>query len=306
MDELGGLIGGLVGVIAVIYAVVWLIGVVVTLLAIAVMIAIGVAAVAGPPIGLGALLRKLLARRYTLSRRKKWQCAGVTALAFALPCLTLLIDTSTESQLAVAWAATVLSLSSAATFLTISAYRQHFAEHRHAIRHACATFREKERWYRRTTRKVGRLEATIGRAERKHGQLLQAQEALNAQMEALVENSDPALCRIKIGHWEHQYSTLPPKGLADELSVVARELAGVPEAHRGTLKLRSLFLESQLLRRKLAKHSSASRFQELKAERAELQEVVASCTRSMTECERIQSERTAKIAQLKHQRLLIQ
>ena len=299
MDELGGLIGGLIGVIVLIYIVVWLI-------AIAVAIAIGITLVAGPPLGLGTILKRLLTKRYTLSDRKKWQCVGVAALAFALPFLALLVDSSLTSCLAVAWAGTVMGMSSLASFLAISAYQQHFAQHRRSIHAARTTLMGERLRHKVATLKLWRMNRTLNQVERKHGHLLRAQEDLTAQMDALVENNDPALCRIKINHWENQYSALPVRRVADELNAVSRELATVPESHQPAVKLQSLFLETQIIRRRLAGDQAAVRFHELKAERDELQTVVAGCTNTMNECKRVQSEKTAKIAQLKSQRLVIQ
>ena len=305
MDELAGLIGGLVAIIAVIYAAVWLISILVV-------VAIGLTLVAGPPLGLGTILKRMLTRRYALSNRKKWQCAGAAVLAFAIPFLALLVETPManwedwEVWGAMTWAGTVLSMSSIAIFLALSAYQQHFAEHRRAIYRADEIFGEKRYRHVETIRRVEQLDRDLDRAERKHGRLLQAQASLNMQMETLIENNDPALCRIKIGHWEGQYSSLPPRRVENELKVVSRELSAVRRAPPATLKLQSMFLERQMLRQKLARHHVAARFDELKAERDSLRVEAASYAETMNECKRVQSERAAKIAQLKNQRLVIQ
>lgn len=298
MDELAGLIGGLIGVIVVIAAVAWLI-------AIAIAIIIGVTVVAGPPLGLGTILKRLLTKRYTLSRRKKWQCAGVASLAFALPFLSLLVDSSLTSWLAVGWTGTVMSMSSMAAFLSISAYQQHFAQHRRSIREARRTLKEESFRHKLASMKLWWMNRTLNRVERKHGGLIRAREELTAQMDTLIENNDPALCRIKMSHWESQYSTLPPKRLVAELDVVAREFAITAESQQAPLLLHSRFLEELIVRRKLAGSQTAARFHELKSARDELQAELAGCAETMNACKRVQVEEKATIVQLKNQRLVI-
>lgn len=299
MDELGGLIGALVGVILLIYVVVWLI-------AIAVAIAIGVTLIAGPPLGLGTILKRLLTQRYTLSRRKKWQCAGLTLLACAAPLLALFVDTSPMSCLAVAWASVVLGMSSMASYLAISAYQQHFALHRRAIQEARSTWRSERLRQKLASLKLWRMNRTLARIERRHGSLLRAHDDLTARVDALVESTDPALCRIKLSHWEDQYAGMPIRRVADELAAVSSELVSAPESQHAAIQLHSLFLETHVLRRRMAKHQSAARYNELKAERDELQTQVAGCAKTMSACQQVQTERKAKIAELRTQRLLIQ
>lgn len=305
MDEIGGAIGAIVGFIALVYAVVWLIGAVLTLIAIAAMIAIGVAAVAAPPVGLGVLLRKLLTRRYSLSRRKKWQCAMVSSIAFSLPLMVLLVDSSMEAQIAVAWSAMVLSMSSAAAFLAASAYRQHFAEHNRVLNQASSQWDEECWRYKQSARTLARLDKAIARTESKHGRLLREQESLNEKIENIVENNDPSFCRIKIGHWEHEYASLPAKQIVAEINAVSGEIASIPKEHQATARLQSLFLERQLLKRTLSKHKDAARFEDIIRERDTLRAKATGLVVTMSECKRIQSEKTEKIALLKQQRLAI-
>jgi hypothetical protein len=294
MDELGGLLGGLIGIIVLVAAVIWLIG-----------IAIGIAVVVGPPVGLGTLIKRALTKRYTLSTRKKWQCAGTAALALALPFLALLSDSSPTTWLAAAWAGTVLGMSAIILFLATSAYRQHFAPHRHSIREARTTLVDERLRQKSATFKLWRINRTLEAVEQRHGGLLRAQESLATQMEAIIEGNDPALCRIKMNHWERQYAALPARRVEEELNAANRSLASVPGPQQAAAKLQSLFLETQLIRRKLAGDQSAARFNELKAERDALQAEVAGCTAAMDACKRVQSEKTAVIAQLKGQKLMI-
>ncbi len=298
MDELGGLLGGLIGIIVVVVAVMWLI-------AIAIAIAVGIAVVVGPPVGLGTLLKRALTKRYTLSPRKKWQCAGTAAITFALPFLALLSDSSPTTWLAAAWAGTVLGMSAIILFLAASAYRQHFAPHRHSIREARTTLVDERLRQKSASFKLWRINRTLDAVEQRHGSLLRAQENLSTQMEAIIEDNDPALCRIKMNHWERQYAALPARRVEEELNAANRSLASVPGPQQAAAKLQSLFLETQIIRRKLAGDQAAARFNELKAERDALQAEVAGCTAAMDDCSRIQREKTAVIAQLKGQKLMI-
>lgn len=299
MDELAGLIGGLVAVVAVIYAIAWLIAIVVTA-------AIFITVIAGPPLGLGTLLKRLLTKRYSLSRRKKWQCAGLTALSSALPFLALVADSSVQSGLAATWAGTVLGMSSLSSFLAISAYQQHFAQHRRSISEARTTLMGERIRHTIASVKLWRMNKTLNHVERKHGHLLRAQDDLTARMDALIEKNDPALLRIKLNQWEQQYSALPPKQIVAQLDSVTKQLGETPESHQATALLQSHFLEALVIRRKLAGSETAARFHELRATRDELNAVVAGCTETINACMRVQSEKTAKIAQLKNQRLVIQ
>ena len=299
MDELAGLIGGLVAIVVVIYVVVWLVAIIVTA-------AICIALVAGPPLGLGTILRCLFLKRYTLSRRKKWQCAGTAAVAFAAPFLALFIDSSPTTCLAAAWGGTVLAMSAIILLLVTAAYQQHFAQHRHSIREAGSTLIGERIRHKVASLKLWRMNRTLSRVERRHGRLLRAQESLADQMDTLIENNDPALCRIKMRHWEDHYSAMPPNLLTEELDTVASALDSTPEPHQGAMLLHSRFIEELIIRRKLAGSQAAARFHELKAARDELQSVVAGCAETMDTCKRVQNEKTATIAQLKNQRLLIQ
>ncbi|MEI6972756.1 MAG: hypothetical protein WCL44_14720 [bacterium] len=299
MDELGALIGGLVGIVLVICLVAWLIAIIVA-------IAIGVALLAGPPLGLGALLRRLLLTRYTLSLRKKWQCAGIAAIAFAAPFLALFADKSPMTCVAATWGGTVLALSAIVLLLVTSAYKQHFTKHRESIREARSTLVAERIRQKAASVKLWCLNRTLSRVERKHGALLGAQERLAAQMEKLIESNDPALCRIQLTHWENQYAALPAIQIENEINAVSGELAPFHESPQAASKLQSLFLEMQLISRKLNGDKDAARLVELKAEQDDLQRIVANCTESMIACQRVKTEKTATIAQLKRQRLVIQ
>jgi hypothetical protein len=82
---------------------------------------------------LGAIFKRFLTRQYSLAPRKKWQCAGTAALAFALPFLAWLPHAPAMTWLAAAWAGAALGSSTIILFLAMSAYRQHFARHRGPI-----------------------------------------------------------------------------------------------------------------------------------------------------------------------------
>jgi hypothetical protein len=125
-------------------------------------------------------------------------------------------------------------------------------------------------------------------------------------MDALIESHEPELSLIKIGHWEKQYAALPAQRIAEDLAEVSRDLDTVPATQQPAVRLQALFLESQMVRRKLARDQTAARFDELKAERDRLQSELTGCTETIAECERVRTEKTTRIAQLKVERLVIQ
>jgi hypothetical protein len=193
-----------------------------------------------------------------------------------------------------------------ATFLSISAYQQHFAQHRRSINEARCTLKKERYRHKVASLKLWWMNHALNRVERKHGRLIHAHEELTAQMDALIENNDPALCRIRMRQWESKYSSLSPRRLVAELDAVAGEFAVTIESQRASLLLHSRFLEELIVRRKLAGGQTAARFHELKSARDELQVKLAGCAETMNACKRVQVQEKATIVQLKNQRLVIQ
>jgi len=299
MDELGGLLGGLVAIVFVIYALVWLIAIIVT-------IVVAASLIAGPPVGLGVLLKRLLTRRYELSERKRQQCAGIVAASFALPFLVLFVDSSQTALLVAAWAGIVMSMSNFALYLSISAYRQHFALHRKSMLRARRGAHNGRLQQFVARVQLWRLDKKINSVERRQGHLLRAHEDLTAQMNATMEKGDPALLQIKLNHWEREYTDLPTNALAAKQADVASELLSGGGAVQAVTQLHAQFLDALVIRKKLSTSGGLNQYQAMVDDRNALRSTIAMHGQKIESCRMVQAESAAKIRDLKSRKLVIQ
>lgn len=299
MDELGGLLGGLMGIAIAIYVLAWLIAIIVTIVVAATLIA-------GPPIGLGVLLKRLLTQKYELSSRKKSQCAGIVVASFMAPFLVLLADSSQTAVLAAAWAGVVIGMSNFALFLAISAYRQHYAMTRRNIFQARRSVRN-GRFRQSVARlKLWHVESRVNRIERRHGDLLRAHEGLTAQMSAAMEKGDPALLQIKLNHWEREYSALPTKALTAKQALIARELPSSTDSIPIAAQLHGQFVDAMVIQRRLEANGGISRYKALVDDRDDLRSAIARDDQKIESCQRSLAQNEAKIRDLKSRKLVIQ
>lgn len=299
MDELRGLVGGMVIFIV-------SIALLAATIAILAPIVIAVAMIVGPPVGLGVVLWRLLAERYTLSVSKKRQCAAFAAVAFVAPFLVLFAASSPMTWIAAVWGGTVLAMFAVVLLLVTAAFQQYFGQHRESILEARFALGEQRFRQKVASWKLRRLNRTLNRIERTHSRRLRAHEKFATQMAGLVERNDPALCGASISLWESQYSALPVRQIEIELKTVSTELATVPESNQVVAKLKSLFLEMHVIRRKLDEDPAGPRLQTLKAARKVLHQELVDRIETMKTCKRAERRTYAVIAQLKSQRLVLQ